>query len=137
MTELIRDNVADLSAEIDALRKQKDGAYAERDKLVALLSALYPSWMTRHPDEDKAWDDDWRWIVFMHLPDGIGGPGVQASWHIHDSELPLFAHLKPTLYGKTPPAWDGHTTDEKYKRVEHATRQAAEEKGCNLCGDVR
>ena len=88
------------------LREQKDGAYQERDQLVAALSAMFPASLERHPDGEE-WDDDWRWIVFIDLPTG------QATWHIHDSELPMFDHL-PRLAGRT---WDGNTTPEKYARL--------------------
>lgn len=88
-------------------KKAKDGAYAERDKLVCALSKIFPASLERHPDSDTTWEDDWRWIVFIELPTG------QATWHIHDSELAWFDHL-PRFTGKV---WDGHTTPEKYERV--------------------
>lgn len=90
------------------LVKQKDAAYHERNQLVALLAALFPSSLERHPDEDTEWENDWRNIVYMDTPAG------QLSWHLHDSELPLFDHV-PRLQGRT---WDGHTTEEKYGRVQ-------------------
>ena len=42
----------------------------------------------------------------MDLPNG------QVSWHIPDSELPLFDFLFPYA-GE----WDSHTAEEKYERV--------------------
>jgi len=98
--------VADLTAQ-EALEAAKNDAYGERDQLVAALSKMFPASLERHPDEDTEWEDEWRWIVFIELPTG------QATWHIHDSELPLFAHL-PRETGRT---WDGHTTPEKYDRL--------------------
>lgn len=95
-----RERIADLEA-------QKDGAYRERDLLVAHLSSLFPSSLERHPESDTEWEDDWRWIVFIDLPTG------SVSWHIHDSELHEFDHL-PQLDGRE---WDGHTTEEKYERL--------------------
>jgi len=91
--------------EIERLTEQKDGAYTERNRLVALLSVIFPSSLEQHEGED--WEDDWRWVVYVDLPTG------QASWHIHDSELALFDHL-PRLAGRK---WDSHTTEEKYQRV--------------------
>lgn len=88
------------------LEEWKNRAYSERDKLVAALSKLFPASLELHP-ENEAWEDDWRWIVFIDLPTG------QATWHIHDSELPMFDHL-PRLAGRK---WDGHTTEEKYQRL--------------------
>ena len=94
-------------ARLAALREQKDSAYKERDALVCALSKLFRSWLSRHPSTDTTWDNDWRWIVFVQLPTG------QATWHIHDSELPMFAHLQ-VVKGNV---WDGHTTEEKYRRL--------------------
>lgn len=97
--------------EVTALRAAKDGAYAERNKLVAALSKLFPAWLERHPDADTTWEDDWRWIVFINLPNGPGSG--QVSWHIHDSELIQFDHLSR----HSGNGWDGHTTEEKYLRL--------------------
>lgn len=94
-------------AELADAKGAKDAAYRERNCLVAALSKLLPAYMARHPDEDKEWEDDWRWIVFIESPRG------QLSWHIHDSELPLFEHLEQVDDGQ----WDGHTTEEKYARL--------------------
>lgn len=84
----------------------KNNAYAERNCLVAALSKLFPASLERHP-ENEPYEDDWRWIVFIDLPTG------QVCWHIHDSELPLFAHLQRNAGRK----WDGHDREEKYRRV--------------------
>lgn len=100
-----------LKTELKQLRAVKDGAYSERNKLVAALSKLFPAWLERHLDSDTTWEDDWRWIVFIQLPTG------QASWHIHDSELEQFNHLEC----KDGNSWDGHTTDEKYSRLASIT----------------
>lgn len=93
-----------LQARVTALEEQKNGAYSERNKLVALLSKIFPASIETHDGEE--WEDDWRHVVFINLPTG------QASWHIHDSELPLFEHLE-SVGNK----WDGHTTEEKYERI--------------------
>jgi hypothetical protein len=92
---------------VAALRKQAQAAYRERDSLVCAFSKVFPSWLARHPESDTEWDDEWRWIVFVQLPTG------QASWHIHDSERPWFDHLEVRADG----GWDGHTTEEKYRRL--------------------
>ncbi len=99
---------ASLRREIAELVAQKNGAYSERNKLVAALSKLFPASLERHEESDKTWEDDWRWIVFIDLPTG------QVSWHIHDSELYLFVHLERRAGRK----WDGHDTPQKYSRLE-------------------
>ena len=104
----------DPASEILALQKQRNDVYEERDRLVAALSKCFPSWLARHPDADKEWDDQWRWIVFVQLPTG------QATWHIQDRELPWFDHLAR----RTVNDWDGHTTEEKYRRLARLTAPA-------------
>ena len=101
-----------LKTEIRQLTETKDQAYTERNKLVAYLSTLRNSgilnaYLARHPENDLEWDDDWRWIVAFDTSEG------QMSWHIHNSEFPLFRHLKVIKNY----AWDGHTTEEKYNRL--------------------
>lgn len=101
----LRSVVAALKEREKALTAVKDGAYSERNKLVAAMSKMFPASLERH--DGIVWEEDWRWVVFIDLPTG------QASWHIHDSEVPQFAHL-PRKAGRK---WDGHTNDEKYARL--------------------
>jgi hypothetical protein len=94
--------------------KAKDAAYGERNQALALLARMarnmgWRAGVGQHPEEDTAWEPDWRTILFVNLPTG------QASWHFHDSERHLLAGLPP--YSDV---WDGHTTDEKYERVRTA-----------------
>lgn len=101
---------------LERLRQQKDDAYKERGQVVALLARLAERWgwrvgMAKHPESDTTWDADWRNIVLIDLPTG------QVSWHLHDDELSLFAGLPE--YTKP---WDGHSTPEKYDRVNAALR---------------
>jgi hypothetical protein len=99
-------------AELAALREQKDGAYLERDQLVALAARMARAlgWRVglrvHEPYPDPTWEPDWCNVVLIDLPTG------QVSWHYHDSERPLFDGLPPY-----PSAWDGHSTAEKYLRV--------------------
>ncbi len=81
-----------------------NAVYCERNKLVAALARFYPSGTRKTAIE--GWDPEWHGCVFIDTPQG------QMSWHFHDSEAHLFAGLP--AYTKP---WDGHTTDEKYKRL--------------------
>lgn len=112
----------------DALREAveaKNAAYAERNKLVALLARLYPSGIRRTAIE--GWEPEWHGCVYIDSPVG------QLSWHYHDSEAHLFAGLPP--YEKD---WDGHTTDEKYARIDalarHLATLAGRERGRGAAG---
>lgn len=131
--------------EIEKIKKQKDAAYWERNQLIAALSKLFPANLAKHPEDDKEWEDDWRTIVVIALPfkattlrrfssddirktypdlvwhtkskDGETEPleYLQLTWHIHNTDRPMFDHLSyitPEDYW-----WDGHTTEEKYRRL--------------------
>lgn len=106
------------------LKLAKDRAYRERNQLIAALSRLHQSSLRLHDENDKGWDPEWRTIVMILIPNMIEQftegskvtlkrDFVQVSWHIHESEVPLFDHLP----WNTWPEWDGHTTEEKYRRL--------------------
>lgn len=105
-----RDSANKLEKYIKELKEQRDGAYKERNLLVAALTKVFPAYIALHP-EDEEWEDDWRNIIFVEIPIGKGKT-TQVSWHIHDSELGYFKHLPQ---GKNE--WDGHDTKEKYNRL--------------------
>jgi len=118
IANLLVDAAAMDRAADDLLRKlksDKHGAYNERDRLVAVLSKLWPSHLADHPADDLTWDDEWRTIVCVHSPVG------QLTWHIKDGEQPLFVHLS-----KGDNDWDGHTTEQKYQRLESLALPVAE-----------
>ena len=91
----------DRIAQVEA---ERDGAYRERARLVALLAAQYPS----HIGHTDASAPDWA-VVTVELPTG------QACWHVAPADMDLFAHVEPTpRYAR---GWDRHTTEEKYERI--------------------
>ena len=105
----IKDSDMTIVKKIKELTAARDAAYSERNQLVLVLAKIAPpgkAWLSKHPEEDKDWDDQWRTIVFLDLPTG------QASWHLHDDEVSGFDFLP--MQANT---WDGHTTEEKYKRL--------------------
>ena len=82
------------------------GIYRERAHLLALLATHYPS----HIQPDPA-EPDWP-VLFISLPTGM------CCWHLADVDLDLFAHVRTDI----TEIWDGHTTEEKYIRVDVLTR---------------
>jgi len=94
-----------LDAQLQLLNDQKNQAYEERNALVSAISKIWPSHMALHPESDESWERDWMRIVCVHSPVG------QLTWHIHDSDRG-FDHLN-----MAPNDWDGHSTEEKYKRL--------------------
>jgi hypothetical protein len=87
----------------DQLQAQLRAVYRERAHLVAHLATLYPSTMADDPQ-----DPEYR-IVYLDTPGG------QWSWHIAHSDLDLL-HVPDGAV-----EWDGHTTDEKYRRMRELT----------------
>lgn len=96
-----------LTEQLVAETESKNRAYTERNALVCVLSKLWPAHLMRHDPNDATWEDDWRTIVCIHSPVG------QLTWHLHDSDVPAFAHLD--VWDENH--WDGHTTEEKYARL--------------------
>lgn len=94
------------------LKAAKDQAYEERNHLVALLAAIFPS--GRKATDIPGWNPEWHNAVYIQFPWG------QASWHYHDSQAHLFAHL-PDFEGE----WDGHTTEAKYEAIRKASTDLA------------
>lgn len=92
-----------------------DAAYLERNRVVAALARLVVANGGRaglRKTTIDGWDPAWHSCCWIDLPTG------QASWHFHDREAHLFAGL-PDYDGD----WDGHSTPEKYERLDAAFRQ--------------
>lgn len=83
---------------------QLNAVYRERNQLVAAMTKLIPS----HFAIDETVEPEWRYVICVHLPTG------QATWHIHEDQYGLFAHLEDF---DRPQHWDGHDTTEKYRRL--------------------
>lgn len=92
----------------EQLAEQLRAVYRERAQLVAYVAALHPSVMAEDPDEPG-------WLVcYIETRSG------QWSWHIAPEDLDLFAHVP---HGQA--TWDGHTTEEKYRRIRQHTQTVA------------
>ncbi|MFD0883862.1 hypothetical protein ACFQ08_04730 [Streptosporangium algeriense] len=89
--------------------------YRERAALVAYLAAVYPSAIVPNADPDEP---NWP-VIYVTTPQG------QLSWHLSTADLDLFPHV-PVLDADQSPAWDGHTTAEKYERLAALTRDVAD-----------
>jgi hypothetical protein len=106
-------SLSTVSEQLRVAEEAKNGAYKERNQCVAFMAKLargmgWHVYLSRHDEADADWDRDWMTIVFIETPAG------QLSWHLHDSEvLPLFGDIPVFPHYK----WDGHSTDEKYRRM--------------------
>jgi hypothetical protein len=93
-----------LKAELAGVTRMMNGAYSERNMLVAALAHLFPAGVKA--TDIPGWDAEWHNCVFIDTPAG------QMSWHYHDNDAMLFVDLPP-YWGE----WDKHTTPEKYARL--------------------
>jgi hypothetical protein len=102
-----------------ARQEASDSAYRERNQVVAALAKCFPSVVTK--TDIPGWDPAWHNCVYVTLPTG------QASWHFHDNDAHLFRDIP-----RGEMKWDGHTTPEKYERLDklkigEARKEAVEE----------
>lgn len=82
-----------------------DTLYRERAHLASLVSRMYPSEWCEDPENGFEWK-----ILYVHTPAG------QVSWHIAEIDWDLFDHVvKSDKLAEE--VWDGHDTDEKYRRI--------------------
>lgn len=102
---------------IAELEAAKDNAYAERNKVVAALAkmAMYLGWpVVVDKTAIEGWEPEWHNCLYIESPQG------QLSWHFHDSEMYLLSNLPHTDRDRAfSRGWDGHTTEEKYQRLEN------------------
>jgi hypothetical protein len=93
--------------------------YRERAHLLAYLATHNPSALVFAGDPAEP---DWP-ILFVETPEG------QMCWHTAPADVGLFDHV--TQYDATKsaryPAWDGHTTEEKYERLARHVATLVEE----------
>lgn len=101
---------------IENLIKIKDNAYKERNIVLAAFAWMIHNskseipacvYLSRHPDSDESWEDDWRNILVIEVYNKH-----QLTWHLQDEEMHLFSGLPQKSY-----VWDGHTTAAKYAKL--------------------
>lgn len=97
--------INDLKRNLINASNARDHAYRERNILVVLLARLALSLGQRagvgYDPKEPAWP-----VVFIETSAG------QVSWHFSPEDAALAADL-PRYEGR----WDGHTTEEKWRRV--------------------
>jgi len=99
-----------LSLKVVEAEKARDAAYRERNACVAVMARMAIGFGWKVGIRETAiegWDEAWHNCVWIDFPTG------QASWHYHDDDAELFHGL-----GDYDNPWDGHTTPEKYERLD-------------------
>ena len=90
---------------MEAARNTSQRIISERNRLVSVLAALYPSHLCDISTEANP-DAKFTAIVCIHTPVG------QIAWKLPETEIGLFKGLP-----RKPNDWDGHTTEQKHERI--------------------
>lgn len=106
----------DTDLTIATLRQELKAVYRERAHLLAFMAVMLPA-VLADTDPDTP---GWPVLTFGGGPDGQSGQ--QMCWHIAPDDVDLFAHMPREEQG---PAWDGHSTAEKYERLRALTALAS------------
>ncbi|MGW3428915.1 hypothetical protein ACWDHW_13305 [Streptomyces melanosporofaciens] len=119
-TARIRDALADQLAGPHPAEAERDQAYAERAALLAWISALHPAnaVITTAPDVDEP---GWQLLYLLVS-------GWQMSWHIHPRDAQLFAHVEHVPADDPRAQWDGHSTAQKYERIQENVNRLGEQR---------
>lgn len=97
----------------EATMTDQPSPYRERAFLVAHLASQYFSAITYNDPNEPDWP-----VIYIETPAG------QLSWHLSPDDLDLFEHvIRVTPESIT---WDGHTTEEKYRRLAKLTLERAD-----------
>lgn len=99
------------AAEADHDRQAEHALYRERADLLAYLAAAHPGrcWLGATDPAQPGWP-----VLTVQADTG------QMCWHIAPADLELFEHVpwaRPGPQEDRPPAWDGHSPEEKYQRL--------------------
>lgn len=98
--------------DIEAYRDSSSGLYRERACLIAALARKYYS----HWNTDLQ-APNWK-VICIHLPSFDKVQNFKSyttvTWHISPDDLDIFPSDLSTY---TVSDYDGHTTDEKYRRL--------------------
>lgn len=82
--------------------------HRERAHLVAYLASQHTA-LISYADPDEP---DWP-VIYISTAEG------QMSWHLSEDDLDLFGPIP--FVGPDKVTWDGHTTEEKYARLDRLT----------------
>jgi hypothetical protein len=104
--EFFQRRLETLRNRLNKTEQERDGLYTERAHLIALLAA----WTNDAVIAPAADADGWQ-TVYLNLD------GVQASWHIARHDADLFEYVEHVTSDDPRAQWDGHTTEQKYRRI--------------------
>lgn len=84
-----------------------DNLYRERAHIIAALATQWPAVLSYADPQEPDWA-----VIFIYSPAG------QLSWHIAPDDIELFPHVPIVSSEDRTAAWDGHSTEEKFRRIQ-------------------
>lgn len=97
----------------DRLTAERDAGYHDRAQILALLASTHGVRAVVTPAVDI---DEPGWLL-LYIDTWAG----QLSWHIAPSDARLFWQVEHVRAGDPRAVWDGHTTEEKHRRMSRIT----------------
>ncbi|XUM01254.1 hypothetical protein ACQ86F_31740 [Streptomyces venezuelae ATCC 10712] len=98
----------------DQAREERDGAYRERARLVALVAGGLAEQAVVAPALDID-EPGWQ-ILYATIH------GRQCSWHYAPRDADFIEHLEHVPADDPRAQWDGHTTEAKYEHIDYLAR---------------
>lgn len=94
--------------------QERDGAYRERARLVALIAGGLAEQVVVAPAPDVD-EPGWQ-VLYATLH------GCQCSWHFAPNDADLIEYFEHVPADDPRAQWDGHTTEAKYNHIDYLAR---------------
>lgn len=108
------DKWSDTYDKLSEARRDLANAYTERAQLIAFMAAVLKSSWNYGDSANPEWP-----VVYIDLEEH-----GQASWHISPADFHLFGHVPQN----DDTYWDGHTTIQKYHRLQQLVAEIIAER---------
>jgi hypothetical protein len=100
--------------QLASVEAERDGAYRERARLVALVAGAVAEQAVVAPATDID-DPGWQ-ILYATIH------GRQCSWHFAPRDADLIDYFDHVPADDPRAQWDGHTTEQKYNHIDWIAR---------------
>lgn len=105
MKTMTENNTPFVGDDYDYFIQAMTSVYSERAALLAFFTTWHPSVISYNAKTQAGYA-----LLYVDTPHG------QMTWHIAPNDMHLFNHVE-IVPGDDPRAqWDGHTTEDKYRR---------------------
>lgn len=89
--------------------------FTERTRLLAFFTTMNPAVIAYNDKDTPEWP-----VLYVKTPTG------QMTWHIAAHDMHLLNHVPIVAKDDERAQWDGHTSEEKYKRLQETVEISVE-----------